>query len=314
MKRAIRILLLVILFPMTLAAIAGWFAGPMFLHPIKRELTPSLIRDADESFKHTHGKREDFVVKAPDGTILRGWKVHAENPNGSWVLLFHGVSDNRIGVVGQSELLLQNGYSVVMMDARCHGDSGGDIATYGWLERKDTSAVIDALENSEKLQHLFALGESMGAGIVLQSAGSDPRIEAVVAEASFANLQEAAYDYAGLRQYPWLGKTLFGPGAWLMVYRGGKLAGFSPSEVSPEKSVATRAFPVLIICDANDNALPCRHSEMIFRAARGLKEFWRVPNAYHTAALGYEPQEFRKRVLMFFERYRRTPAAQSQAN
>ena len=309
MKLGIRILLLLTLFPATLAAVGGWLAGPIFLHPMKRALTADLVRDADESFKHTHGKREDFVVKAPDGAILRGWKVRAENPNGSWVLLFHGVSDNRIGVVGQSEFLLQNGYCVVMMDARSHGDSGGDIATYGWLERKDTSVIIDALEASEKPQHLFALGESMGAGISLQSAGADPRIEAVVAEASFANLREAAYDYAGLRQYPWLGKTLFAPGAWLMVYRGAKLAGFPALEVSPEKSVAGRAFPILIICDGEDRALPCRHSEMIFRAARGEKEFWRVPKAYHTAALGYEPDEFRNRVLGFLERYRQAQPA-----
>src|SRR5215475_13458429 len=150
MKRAARILLIRILFPAALATAGGWFAGPMFLHPMKRELTASLIRDADESFKHTHGKREDFIVKAPDGAILRGWTVHAQNPNGSWVILFHGVSDNRVGVVSQSEPLLQAGYSVVMMDARCHGESGGDVATYGWLERKDTIAIIDALESSEK--------------------------------------------------------------------------------------------------------------------------------------------------------------------
>jgi len=314
MTRAVRIFVLVLLFPMALAAIGGWLSGPMFLHPMKRALTADLIREADGSFKHTRGKREDFLVKAPDGAMLRGWKVRAENPNGSWVIMFHGVSDNRIGVVSQSEPLLQSGYSVVMMDARSHGDSGGDIATYGWLERKDTSAVIDALESSEKPQHLFALGESMGAGIALQSAGIDPRIEAVVAEASFANLQEAAYDYAGLRQYPWLGKTLFAPGAWLMVYRGGKLAGFPSSGVSPEKSAAARPFPVLIICDEKDRALPCRHSEMIYRAASGPKEFWRVPNAFHTAAIGYEPEEFRKRVVGFFDRYRQAPATHSQTN
>jgi len=309
MRRFGRILAILILFPAALSAIGGWFAGPMFLHPIKRPLTANLIREADESFKHTHGTREDIVVRAPDGSLLRGWKVRAEKPNGSWVLLFHGVSDNRIGVIGQSELLLQNGYSVVMMDSRSHGDSEGPIATYGWLERKDTSAVIDALERTEHPQHLFALGESMGAGIALQSAGADSRIEAVIAEASFANLQEAAYDYAGLRQYPWLGKTLFAPGAWLMFYRGEHLAGFPGAEVSPEKAVAARAFPVLIICDAEDHALPCRHSEMIFRAALGPKEFWRVPRAYHTAALGYEPDEFRKRVLGFLDRLRNNQSA-----
>jgi alpha-beta hydrolase superfamily lysophospholipase len=305
MKRPIRIVLILLLFPPALAAVGGWFSGPMFLHPMKRALTGDLVREAEASFAHTGGRREDFTVRAPDGVLLHGWKVHAASPNGSWVVLFHGVSDNRVGVIGQSEFLLQNGYSVVMMDSRAHGDSGGLIATYGWLERKDTSAIIDALELSEKPQHLFALGESMGAGIALQSAGADPRIEAVVAEASFANLQEAAYDYAGLREYPWLGKTLFAPGAWLMVYRGGKLAGFPAAEVSPEKAVAMHTFPVLLICDEEDHALPCRHSEMIFRAASGPKEFWRVPHAYHTAALGYEPVEFRKRVLGFFDRLRK---------
>jgi fermentation-respiration switch protein FrsA (DUF1100 family) len=304
MTKLVRILVILLLFPAALAAVGGWLSGPLFLHPMKRHLTAELIREADASFAHTGGQVEDFTVRAPDGVLLHGWKVRAAKPNGCWVLLFHGVGDNRIGVIGQSEPLLQGGYSVVMMDGRAHGESEGSIATYGWLEVKDVSAVIDLLDQSEKPQHLFALGESMGAGVALQAAGGDPRIEAVVAEASFANLQEAAYDYAGLRQFPWLGKTLFAPGAWLMVYRGAKLAGFPASEVSPQHAVASRAFPVLIICDEDDHALPCRHSEMIFRAARGPKEFWRVPGAYHTAALGYQPVEFRNRVLGFFDRLR----------
>jgi len=189
---------------------------------------------------------------------------------------------------------------VVMMDARAHGASGGPIATYGWLERNDTRTIIDALESNEQPKHLFALGESMGAGIVLQSAAADPRIEAVVAEASFANLREAAYDYAGLRKYPWLGKTIFAPGTWTLLYRDEKLAGFPAAEVSPEKAVASRAFPVLLICDEMDVALPCRHSQMIYAAARGPKQLWIVPRAFHTAALSFRPEEFRRRVLSFF--------------
>jgi cephalosporin-C deacetylase-like acetyl esterase len=38
--------------------------------------------------------------------------------------------------------------------------------------------------------HIFALGESMGAGIALQSAEVDSRIEAVEAEALFASLRQ----------------------------------------------------------------------------------------------------------------------------
>ena len=325
-RRLIRIALILLLFPPLLAAVGGWLAGPAFLHPIRRELTPDLIREADASFAVTGATREDFDVRALDGALLRGWKVRPKNPNGSWVLLFHGVADNRVGVVGQSEFLLRAGYSVVMMDARAHGASGGPIATYGWLERDDTRAVIDALIASELSpcissqrsglgspcsppSHIFALGESMGAGIVLQSAAADPRIEAVVAEASFANLREAAYDYAGLRKYPWLGKTLFAPGTWTLLYRDEKLAGFPVAEVSPEKAVASRAFPVLLICDELDVALPCRHSQMIYAAARGPKQLWVVPRAFHTAAYGFEPVEFRRRVLSFFAEFSAAPGS-----
>jgi hypothetical protein len=316
-RRLIRIALILLLFPPLLAAVAGWLVAPAFLHPIRRELTPDLIREADASFAVAHSQRQDFNVRAPDGAMLRGWKVIPPQPNGSWVLLFHGVADNRVGVMGQSEFLLRAGYSVVMMDARAHGASEGPIATYGWLERYDTRAIIDALIFSElepcmtvqwsggptpcrQPSHIFALGESMGAGIVLQSAAVDPRIEAVAAEAPFADLREGAYDYAGLRKYPWLGKTLFAPFAWTLLYRDEKLAGFPVAEVSPVKAVAAREFPVLLICDEKDVALPCRHSEMIYAAARGPKQLWVVPGAFHTAAYGFAPEEFRRRVLSFF--------------
>ncbi|HKW32093.1 MAG TPA: alpha/beta fold hydrolase [Candidatus Acidoferrum sp.] len=326
----IRIALILLLLPPLLASVAGWFVAPWYLHPIRRELTPDLIREADASFAVTHSQREDFDVRAADGVRLQGWKVTPPNPNGSWVLLFHGVADNRIGVIGQSEFLLRAGYSVVMMDARGHGASEGSIATYGRLERNDTRAVIDALITSEfpsginvqmsapphlpgmtppvpRPFHIFALGESMGAGIALQSGAADPRIEAVVAEASFANLREAAYDYAGFRKYPWLGKTLLAPFSWTLLYRGEKLTGFPLAEISPMKAVASRSFPVLLICDEKDEALPCRHTQMIYNAARGPKQFWVVPGAYHTAALGFYPEGFRCRVLSFFGVYAKIP-------
>lgn len=307
MTRLLRIVLILLLFPALLSAIAGWMGAPGFLHPQKRAFTADMVRDAGVTFAQIGALRQDFDVVAPDRTLLRGWKVRPAKPNGSWVLVFHGVSDNRYGMTEHARMLLQAGYGVVMMDARAHGASGGDIASYGWLERRDTSAVIDALERNERPAHLFALGNSMGAGIALQSAGEDVRIEAVVAEAPFADLQEAAYDYAGLQRWPLLGKTVFAPGAWTVVHRGQELAGFPPSEVSSVKAVQRRAFPLLLICDEADVVLPCRHSEMILLAAKGPKELWRVPGAAHTEAMGSAPEEYRRRVLAFFERERLKP-------
>jgi uncharacterized protein len=300
MRRLLWVLLILVLFPPLLAAGVGWLVGPWFLHPIRRELTPESIQEANAAFSRAGAHREDFDVRTSDGALLRGWKVRAAQPSGDWVLVFHGVGDNRLGILAHAELLLSAGYSVVMMDARAHGASSGPMATYGWLERNDTRAIVDVLEAAEHPRHLFALGESMGAGIALQSAAIDPRIEGVVAEAAFASLREASYDYAGLRRSPLLGKTLFAPGTWTMIYRAESLAGFPVAEVSPENAVAARAFPVFLICDEKDVALPCRHTRRIYAAALGPKQMWVVPGAPHTAALGYEPDEFRRRVLAFF--------------
>lgn len=299
-RRILRTLLILLLVPAILSIVIGWLAAPAFLHPIRRPLTPDLVQQADASFAQIGVHRVPLDVRALDGILLHGWKVRAAQPNGSWVLLFHGVADNRMGVLEQALFLLRAGYSVTLMDARAHGESEGPMATYGWLERNDTSAILDALIASEHPTHIFALGESMGAGIALQSAGIDSRIEAVVAEAPFANLREASYDYAGLQKYPLLGKTLFAPGAWVMLARGQALAGFPAANVSPVQAVAARAFPVFLICDGADTSLPCRHVEKIYAAARGPKTLWVVPNAFHTAGLGYEPEEYKRRVLRFF--------------
>src|ERR1051326_4559067 len=163
MKRPIRIALILLLFPPLLSVIAGWIGAPGFLHPEKRALTPDMVRDADVTFAQIGARREEFDVRGPDGVTLRGWKVRAATPNGAWVLVLHGVADNRYGVTGHARLLLQGGYNVVMMDSRAHGLSGGEIATYGWLEREDVSAEIDELEQTEHPEHLYALGISRGA-------------------------------------------------------------------------------------------------------------------------------------------------------
>jgi pimeloyl-ACP methyl ester carboxylesterase len=92
-----------------------------------------------------------------------------------------------------------------------------------------------------------------------------------------------------------------------MLARGQALAGFPAVNVSPERTVASQPFPVFLICDAEDTTLPCRHAERIYAAAIGPKSLWIVPQAYHTAALGYQPNEFKRRVLYFFADPAATP-------
>jgi hypothetical protein len=130
--RVVRILLILILFPALLSIVAGWMGAPGFLHPEKRAFTPDMARDADATFAQIGARRENFDIRAPDGVLLRGWKVRPAKPNGAWVLVLHGVADNRYGTEEHARMLLQSGYGVVMTDSRAHGASGGEMG-YLWM-------------------------------------------------------------------------------------------------------------------------------------------------------------------------------------
>ena len=305
------------------SAFAGYWAASMSLHPARRPLTSELIAQADEVFRRDHGTRIPWNISAPDGAILRGWLVLPKTESASnspaeevningpadWVILFHGVSDNRVGDLGVADFLLHAGYGVVMMDSRTHGESEGEIATYGWKERYDVRNIITSLEDTEHPRCIFAFGVSMGGGIALQAAALDPRIAAVAAEAPFSSFREASYDYAGFHRNPWLGRILFRSVVEAGFIATKRMAGFWPSDVSPEKSVAQRAFPIFLIGDGDDVVLPLRHQQSILAAAAGPKELWIVPGATHASAMGVAPEEYQRRVLAFFAAARGTCSA-----
>jgi len=296
MRKFWHIALILILFESAVALI-GRAIGPGVLHPAR--LNSERSAETEAMLDRTGATKVDFDVRAPDGITLRGWQVRPPSPNGDWVLLFHGVSDNRTGLLGAAEILLRHGYSVVMMDLRAHGESGGAMATYGWKERYDTVAITNALYATEKVSHLYALGVSMGAAIALQSASVEPRIEGVIAEDPLANLREVSYDYTGLHWNPLLGKTLFRPAAMAGMAALARAGGFDPDDVSPEKAVAARAFAVLLICGTADHVIPCRHAERVYRAARGPKELWIVQGAGHASALGRDPLGYEQHIIRF---------------
>jgi alpha-beta hydrolase superfamily lysophospholipase len=289
------------LLALSAAALVGHSIGPWVLHPMN--VNPHRDTQVRDVLDRTGATKQDFAVVAQDGVTLHGWKVRPCEPNGEWIILFHGVSDNRTGTLGVAEILLRHGYSVVMMDSRAHGESGGALATYGYLERYDTVAITDAVFKSEKVRHIGEFGISMGAAIALQSAAIEPRIEAVGAEDPFANLREVSYDYAGLSLSELLGKTLFRPASYFAMREASRMGAFQPEDVSPEKAVAARAFPVLSICGTRDGRIPCRHAERIYRVARGPKELWMVKGADHASALGWAPEEYESRVIRFFGEY-----------
>jgi uncharacterized protein len=246
----------------------------------------------------------DVEITASDGARLRGWFAQPARSNHSVVLLFHGVADNREGMGGFGEMFLAEGYSVLLMDSRAHGESGGLLATYGVLEGGDVHQWVEWLEQNMKPSCVFGLGESMGAALLLQSLTAEPRFCAVVAESPFQSFREIALERAAQVTHTnsYLARLIAAPAIAAGFVYAHLRYGVDFSEASPEDAVAATRVPVLLIHGSNDDNIPPRHSIAIKARNPNMVSLWIVPGAVHTGASSTAPQEFRRRVLEWFSR------------
>lgn len=297
----IRALLFALLIYLVLCSTAGVLIADHALRPARRPLTHGQQETMREIARRLNADLEDVSVVAPDNVVLRAWLVRPEPGNGDAVVLLHGLGDNRFGMSGYAQLFLAHGYSVLMPDARAHGASGGEFATYGLLERNDIHRWFDFVAGNTNAQCIFGFGESMGAAQLLQSLDADVPFCAVAAESPFSSFREVACDRMGQPFHlgPWFGRIVLRPVVEAAFLRARWKYKFRMSEASPEVSVARARIPILLIHGEIDGNIPVRHSRRIHE--RNPKTIlWEVPRADHGGAVGAAPQEFEQKVMALF--------------
>jgi pimeloyl-ACP methyl ester carboxylesterase len=245
----------------TLAGVAafglppGWGAAAL----TKQSRRPSVVRPESIGLAS-----EPFAVEVADGVRLRGWLVRATGPARGLLVYFHGAGDNKDAAVGMAARFAPLGYDVAAYDARAHGDSTGDLCTYGAIEKHDLGRVLDTLAiRGAAVGRTLLLGHSMGAAVALQAAAVEPRVRAVVAVSPFSDLRAAARGIAPFFVSDWsLDASL---------RRAESLAHFRVGDASPVEAVRTLEIPILLIHGEHDTKLPPDHSRRILAAARHAK-------------------------------------------
>lgn len=281
------------------------------LHPGRRLVGPEAEAQAQAVAARNQAALGEVAVTAEDGIVLRGWSFRPLHGNGDAVILLHGQTDNRTGMLGNADLLLRHGYAVLLPDARAHGASGGEVATYGVKEAGDVRRWYDWLLRTQSPRCIDGLGDSMGAAQLLQSLKTTPGFCAVVAESPFASFREASYDRLGekLDTGDWAGRTLLRPAIEAGFLYARWKYGIDLEQASPQNAVAASSIPVLLIHGKKDTNLPPRHSEQIearSRAHNSAVLLWEPAEAGHCGAAGAEPEEYERRVTGWFESHRRS--------
>lgn len=242
---------------------------------------------------------EDVTLVAADGVSLAAWYVPSQNT--AAVIVQHGYKSNRGEALGTAEVLARHGYGVLMIDLRGHGDSEGDLITFGALEMQDEEAGYQYLLTRPDVdpERIGILGNSMGGSVVINYAAQNPKIKAVVAHSAFSSLQDTVV--TGVRTFANLPPFPFAP---MIQFFAEQDAGIKASTVAAKEVIGNISpRPVFIMHAGGDTVVGPDAGQILYDAAGEPKEFWYNPTYGHVPFLKEEPEAFERRVIAFFDQY-----------
>jgi pimeloyl-ACP methyl ester carboxylesterase len=234
---------------------------------------------------------EDVTITAADGVKLAGWL--AARPGAPALVLLHGYPVEKADLLPIAVALAPR-FTVLLLDQRYFGASGGRATTIGFRERGDLRRAIDFLA-ARGFREVGVFGLSLGGAVALMTAAEDPRIRAVAAYAPFADLRSLGYDLYGwlwVLKYPFVGLLR----GWSLLFFGHDI-----TSVSPERAAARLSIPVLLVSSRTDEQIPFSHAERLRRAVAGnaRAEIVTMAGGRH----GELPPGFEARLAEFFLLY-----------
>lgn len=183
------------------------------------------------------------------------------------ILVLHGIRASGLWMVDIAQALADDGYRAVVVDLRGHGGSTGDMLTFGVHEARDLSRVIDELDARGLLAgNLGVFGHSYGATTAIHLAALDPRVQAVVATAPFADMRDEVPHYVRTI-LPGVGHLLSDDFYNRLVDDAARRGGFDPDNASAAVAAMHVRAPILLLHGLEDIVVPPVNSQRIYQGA-----------------------------------------------
>jgi len=211
---------------------------------------------------------EDLSLTAEDGVRLRGWRIHGSGRGSESraLLFFHGNAGNVGDRLDRARILVQRlGLDVFLVDYRGYGASEGSPSEDG-LYRDARAIHRAARERGFAPERILVFGESLGAAVAVDLAGSEP-CAGVILETPFLSIAAMARVH-----YP------FVPGFLVR------------SRFDNAAKIGSIGAPKLFLVAERDEVAPTDQGRRLYELAAPPKTLYVIPGAGHndTYATGGE--------------------------
>jgi pimeloyl-ACP methyl ester carboxylesterase len=244
------------------------------------------VGPAPEGFK-------EITLQTGDGENLKAWYRSPEN--GAAIILLHGAGNLREGIRSYIQMFTDNGYGVLALDLRGHGESTGPTNKLGWLGSRDVGAAVEFLQNQENIRQIGGLGISMGGEVLLGAVSQYPALKAVAADGATRRCNEELLALPSERP---LARNFTARVMYAAVQLFG---GQSPPQPTLLDSMIEARDSRFLWIAAGNNALEVEFNRLFTETLGERGELWVAPGVAHIGAFRAFPVEYEERVIGFFD-------------
>ena len=244
-------------------------------------------------------EQEDVYLTSRDGLRLHAYLL----PHGdckSFVVVCHGYRAHAASTAHYARHFYEMGFSLLLIDARAHGESEGKSIGMGWPERLDVVDWIAELNRRYDHPRIALFGVSMGGATVLNAAGEalPENVKCVISDCGYVSLKgEFLYQLRRFYHLPGLFLYLSDPLCRLLAHYSPLRDGDGCAQLARCKR------PVLLIHGGADDFVPPEMLERAWSAIPGPKEKLIVPGAGHAESALVDPARYWEAVDSFLKKY-----------
>lgn len=228
-------------------------------------------------------------IKSDDGLKLVA-KLYKMNASNKMVILFHGYRS-----IAQNDFILyfkwfyEQGYNILLVDQRAHGESEGKYITFGVKEKQDCVRWCEWAEvHFSEIDEIILCGMSMGATTVLLASGCNlpTKVKKLVADSSFTSAKNILWKVINYK-FGIDMNALFPTIKVMCKY----IAKFNLEDGNALDAMRKNKLPVLFVHALGDDFVPSKMSKENYNACIAKKSLVLVDCMSHGFACAYQREK-----------------------
>ncbi len=231
-----------------------------------------------------------------DGEQIGTWFIDGQTDH-PVVLFLHGNGSCRSTCLGPAEMLAGQGYSVLMLSLRAHGDSTGQLNDFGYRARLDVLTAVKWVEQNKPGRPIVVWGQSLGSAAAVFAANDlGKQVGGYILECPYRDLRTAVWNRLAMRLPPPQDHVAY---AGLLTVSPLVLSNID--QISPVDAVSKipASMPVLILAGSRDQRAPASDARAIQNRIADHSELIVIEGADHLQLQTTNPTAYQAAISDF---------------